>query len=457
VGIPSFILQRLHRVRAAVCQRSIETDVPGWSLAYGAEGTEILVGHEDGIPRLWDATHFTLAREFVPHDGPVIAIASRGTGWATACTHGKVRIWGGFGEPKREFRNAPGEPELACYGLSWNREGTRLLTGHEDCTVRVYDADNARRLKKMHSGFAARAVAFGPEDVQVAITDGGGAIMWEGDRESPSARFPIGEPRTERDGYISLGFSRDRRMIAAAVHSDEIHLTHWNEPVCVLRGHTDLITSLAWSPEGRFLLSGSEDCTARIWDTTTRDCVVTINDVACIRAVAFHPHGHDCATLCEDGTLRIYELDSEWFDLRDAVEQAAAAIDGRKNNLWPTKAPLDLDFVLDVWTDVRRRGRHSKVSNELAEKGEQVRRTTVEILQLLCGESSPNIPRTGIERYKHPLFRVALADMRLATELCQRLGGDAAALQDLQRTRRVPTTEVMASGLSIMPPGVAKS
>ena len=452
MGIPSFILQRLHRVRAAVCQRSIETGNPGWCLAYGAEGTEILIGHDDGVPRLWDASHFTLSREFVPHEGPVLAVASRGTGWATSCTQGKVRIWGGFGEPQREFHDGAGEPELACYSLAWNREGTRLLTGHEDESVRIYDPEAAKRLKKVSAGYAARAVAFGPEDVQVAITDRGGAVMWEGDQDRHSARFAIGEPREDQDGMISLAFSRDRRMIAAAVHSSDIHLSHWNEPVCVLRGHTDVVTSLAWSPEGRFLISGSEDCTARIWDTTTRDCVVTINDVACVRAVAFHPHGHDCATLAEDGTLRIYELDSEWFDLPEAVEQAAAVLDGRRGPLWPSKAPLDLDFVLDVWTDVRRRGRHSRVSAELANKGETVRRTVLELLALLCADATPDVPRRGLERYTHPLFRVALADMRLATDLCQRLGGDATALADLQQLRRVPTTEVVASGLSLMPP-----
>lgn len=134
------------------------------------------------------------------------------------------------------------------------------------------------------------------------------------------------------------------------------------------------------------------------------------------------------------------------------MNQAAAVLDGRQGPLWPTRAPLDLDFVLDVWTDIRRRGRHQKISNELAAKGEAVRHTVLELLQLLCGEATPDVPRAGIERYRHPLFRVALADMRLATDLCQRLGGDAMALADLQKLRRVPTTEVVASGFSMVPP-----
>lgn len=452
MGIPSFILQRLHRVRGATCQRSIESEIPALCLAYATEGTEILVGHQDGIPRLWDTAHFELACEFIAHDAAVLSVSARASGWATSCGRGKVRIWGGFGEPIREFRDNPGDPELPARAVTWNRDGSRLLSAHGDRTMRLYDPEHALRLKKLGLPFEVGAVAFGPQDVQIALTDTGNTALFEGDREALSAMFALGEPSDDLDRYTTFGFSRDRRMIATAVRSHEIHLSHWDDSVFVLRGHNDVVTSLAWSPEGRFLISGSEDCTARIWDTTTRDCVVTINDVSPVRAVSFHPHGHDCATVTEEGTLRIYELDSEWFDLDDAVTQAKEVLDGKHAPLWPTRAPLDLDFVLDVWSDLRRRGRHVRVSNELARKGELVRTTVLELLALLCAEATPDIPRFGLERYKHPLFRVALADLRLAGELCQRLGGGAMALADLQKLRRVPTTEVLASGSFSIPP-----
>jgi hypothetical protein len=126
-------------------------------------------------------------------------------------------------------------------------------------------------------------------------------------------------------------------------------------------------------------------------------------------------------------------------------------LDGRRAALWPTTAPLDLDFVLDVWSDLRRRARHQRIPPQLAERGEQVRQTVLELLALLSADASPDVPQDGLERFQHPLFRVALADLRLATELCQRLGGDLVAVANLHRMQRVPTTELAPSGLSLPP------
>jgi WD40 repeat protein len=443
-------------VKSATLQRAIDTGSPGRSVAYGFEGTEILVGHEDGVPRLWDASHFSLSREFATHESPILCVSSRGSRYATSDARGTVRTWGSWGEPHHIFRVDPGEPEVPCWSLAWNQEATLLLAGYDDQSARLFEPERGQLRKRMRLPgtrlFSVRAVAFGPEDVQVALMHGGSALLWEGQREAQSAMFQLGDGTFEDERHVAFGFSRDRRMIASAIRGRDIHLSHWDEPVCVLKGHNDLVTSLAWSPEGRFLLSGSEDCTAKIWDTTTRDCVATLDHVSGVWGVAFHPHGHDCATVSEDGTLRIYEIGSEWFELRDAIEQAGRVLDGKRVALWPTTAPLDLDFVLDVWGDVRRRARHSRIGHDLAEKGERVRRTVLDLLQLLCGDATPDVPPNGLERYKHPLFRVGLADLRLATDLCQRLGGDLNAQANLQRLRRVPTMEVTASGISIIPP-----
>jgi len=44
----------------------------------------------------------------------------------------------------------------------------------------------------------------------------------------------------------------------------------------VFRGHTDWVCSVAFSPDGRTLVSGSADGTMRLWDMQTKACIRTL-------------------------------------------------------------------------------------------------------------------------------------------------------------------------------------
>ena len=42
-----------------------------------------------------------------------------------------------------------------------------------------------------------------------------------------------------------------------------------DEQECTLTGHSDSVTSVAYSPDGKHIVSGSDDKTVKIWDSTT--------------------------------------------------------------------------------------------------------------------------------------------------------------------------------------------
>lgn len=50
------------------------------------------------------------------------------------------------------------------------------------------------------------------------------------------------------------------------------------QPVEILKGHKEPVTSLSLSPSENLLLSGSQDCTVRIWDLTTKKVIKAIKD-----------------------------------------------------------------------------------------------------------------------------------------------------------------------------------
>jgi serine/threonine protein kinase len=100
-------------------------------------------------------------------------------------------------------------------------------------------------------------------------------------------------------------------------------------------GHTAQVMSVAFSPDGRFILSGSMDKTLKLWDAATGNEVRTFTGAGgFVRCVAFSPDGRFVLGGGEDNTLRLWET-ATGREVRafkghsDRVLSAAFSPDGR--------------------------------------------------------------------------------------------------------------------------------
>jgi WD40 repeat protein len=76
----------------------------------------------------------------------------------------------------------------------------------------------------------------------------------------------------------------------------------------VVRGHGDSLWDVRWSPDGRRLVTGSEDRTARVWDAATgAELLVLRGHEDGVLAVAFAPDAARIATCSRDRTVRIWD------------------------------------------------------------------------------------------------------------------------------------------------------
>lgn len=75
----------------------------------------------------------------------------------------------------------------------------------------------------------------------------------------------------------------------------------------IFKGHLDDVYDLQWSPDGRFLISGSIDNCAIVWDVRTGKCLQRIKEHAgYVQGVAWDPLNQFIATQSSDRTCRIY-------------------------------------------------------------------------------------------------------------------------------------------------------
>ena len=85
----------------------------------------------------------------------------------------------------------------------------------------------------------------------------------------------------------------------------------WNaiagKQTLTLRGHSGWVTSLAFSPDGKRIVSGSRDKVIKIWDTLNgRDLRSLRGHTNTVNSVAFSPDGKMIASGSSDKTIKVW-------------------------------------------------------------------------------------------------------------------------------------------------------
>ena len=125
-----------------------------------------------------------------------------------------------------------------------------------------------------------------------------------------------GKLRDTLDGYeeiLALTFSPDGTMLASSGGWPEYPIQLWNltnrQLQDTLFGHTSWTFALAFSADGKTLISGSEDSTVRLWDVHTGELKCILEEHGDdVNAVVLSPDGKTLASGSDDGTIQFWDM-----------------------------------------------------------------------------------------------------------------------------------------------------
>lgn len=95
-----------------------------------------------------------------------------------------------------------------------------------------------------------------------------------------------------------------RDLVADCLSTEYASFRH----VAAWTGHQGMVTTSAISPDGKFLATGSEDKTIRVWSIPDGRCLAVLGGhLEHVTGVAFTPDGRRLASSCHDGAVRVWD------------------------------------------------------------------------------------------------------------------------------------------------------
>jgi WD40 repeat protein len=322
-------------------------------VAYSPDSQRIVLGDASGHTTVWDAGHGTQVLDLIGEkpNASSVCFSPDGTVIITADSNGiQAVLWdvasgrqirtfpGGFGigsfSPDSRFL-AIGMPatsgrvvniwdlhsntvtmtlkghEMTVTAAKFSPDGSALITGSSDKTVRVWDVKTGtQRFALLGHSRSVYDVAFSPDGRTIATVSADGMVkLWSADGPFEPRQLEGEYGWQVGHGWTSLALSPDGHYVLAGTGSDarilDLSSGRYTKE---LKGHQANVKRVAWSRDGRRILTVSWDKTAKVWDSVDGRLIASLEGHKDKLADgAFSPNGQCVVTGAADKTARVWD------------------------------------------------------------------------------------------------------------------------------------------------------
>ncbi len=285
--------------------------------AFSPDGRRIVTGSDDQTARVWDVATGRQLAVLTGHDGFVQSpeFSPDGRRIVTASGDGTARIWDAA--TGKSIAVLSGH-EVFVLSAAFSPDGRHIVTASEDTTARIWDADTGKSMAIL-SGHRSpvRMAAFSPDGRHIVTASlDHTAQIWGVDSGMQLAVLSDLGGLVRDAAYSPEG----RRIVIASVSGEQragIRDAATLRQIIGLSGHENFVRSVAFSPDGRRVVTASNDRTARVWDADSGvelailsghgEGIPADDEGGNVRSAAFSPDGRRVVTASNDRTARIWD------------------------------------------------------------------------------------------------------------------------------------------------------
>jgi WD40 repeat protein len=244
-----------------------------------------------------------------PEDAELLlALTPDGSLLATVSLPDTIKLWT-TATGKEKGRLTLAERDEVRY-LAFGPDGKQLAIGYVQGGVRLWDAASAKVVKQIDCPRGAWSLAYAPDGKTLALGMEDAVVLFDTQTWQPAREFG-----KLNDTVACMAFAPDGRHLAAGMSTGAIRLFDLTQSKNVpgeprsLDGHHGMVNSIAWSANGRCLVSAGLDRSVRLWEFVNGSGVAKWDGhEGEATAVVLHPFGRKAVSASRDTSLLVWDV-----------------------------------------------------------------------------------------------------------------------------------------------------